>query len=417
MLSRQMNSLPSRPRPHYRFLAGVLLTLALALLFFYWLLRPSMAEMQAMALFLAITAGLSILVGYLAYRSGWLRRAPRIAWALTGGYVLAGLLTFLNVWLTARLMFASTHDLRLATVLLIFAGGIAVSLGYFLSAALNDSIRQLREGALALSRGAFHIRVPVEGNNEVADLARAFNEMAAQLDTTDRERRRLETMRRNLLAWAGHDLRTPVASIQAMLEALADGMIDDPQTVERYVQASRHEVRALSRLIDDLFDLAQFDAGGLTLDRQPTDIADLLSNTLARFAEQAARKHIRLAGDVEAGTGMVLCDAQKIERVLANLVANALRHTPEGGEVLLRGGPKGDEVWIAVQDTGPGIEPQDLPHIFEQFYRGERSRSRATGGAGLGLAIARAILEAHGGGIVAENVPGGGARFTIFLPR
>ena len=143
----------SSSRLTLRFVAGVLITLALALAFFYWLMRPSMFEMQAMALFLAITAGISVLAGYIAYRSGLLQRSPRIAWTLMGGYILASLLTFINVWMTARLMFASPHDLQLATVLLVFAGGIALSLGYFVSAALNDSIDALNRGAQAISRG------------------------------------------------------------------------------------------------------------------------------------------------------------------------------------------------------------------------------------------------------------------------
>ncbi|HEY54009.1 MAG TPA: HAMP domain-containing protein, partial [Caldilineae bacterium] len=141
-------------------------------------MRPSMFELEAMAMFLSITAGISVLAGYGAYRAGWINRSPRITWTLIGGYALASVLTFLNVWMTARLMFASQHDLLLATVLLLFAGGIAISLGYFMAAALNDSIAQLNAGAKAIARGQLDVRVPVQGQNELAELAQAFNEMA-----------------------------------------------------------------------------------------------------------------------------------------------------------------------------------------------------------------------------------------------
>ncbi len=158
------------------------------------------------------------LAGYGAYRAGWIYRSPRITWTLLGGYALASILTFLNVWMTARLMFANQHDLLLATVLLVFAGGIAMSLGYFMAAALNDGISELNAGARAVADGDLDARVPVRGNNEMAELAQTFNAMANQLQTADRKQRQLDTMRRNLVAWTGHDLRTPLASIQAMSE-------------------------------------------------------------------------------------------------------------------------------------------------------------------------------------------------------
>lgn len=406
---------PLSMRLPFRFLAGVLVTLALALGFFYLLMRPSLFDLQAMALFLAITAGVSLAAGYLAYRFGLIHRSPSLRWTLLGSWALAGVLTFLNVWLTARLMFASQHDLQLATVLLVFAGGIAMSLGYFLAAALSDSIAQLAAGARAVARGQLEVRVPVAGRNEMAELASSFNEMAAQLQATDQERRHLEEMRRNLVAWAGHDLRTPLASVQAIIEALADGMVEDAATQQRYLRTAQRDVQALASLIDDLFDLAQFDAGRLLLDRHPTAVADLISNTIERYSELAARHQVALAG--EAGPELVAeLDAGKIERVLANLVGNALRHTPPGGRVELRAAAAAGQIEVKVIDSGEGIAAEDLPHVFDQFYRGEKSRSRTMGGAGLGLAIARRIVEAHGGRIWAESQAGEGTRVVFLLP-
>ncbi len=399
-----------------RFIAGVILTMIIALGLFWLLMQPPVADFRAMALFLSITAGISILAGYVAYRTGLAQRAPHISWLLMGGYALASILTFLNVWLTARLMFASAHDLLLATVLLIFAGGIAMSLGYFFATAVADYIRELNDAARAIARGRYDVRAPERGSNEVTELARTFNLMARRLQEADRKQRELDQMRRNLIAWAGHDLRTPLASIQALIEALADGLVEEPTMQQRYLRTAQRDIQSLSLLIDDLFDLAQFDAGALELSLQPVDLNDLISDTVNRFAGAAARQGVALSGQVAAGPDLVRVDVQKIERVLANLIANAIRHTPAGGDVRVQARRQGSVTLVEVIDTGEGIASDDLPYIFDQFYRGEKSRSHATGGSGLGLAIAKRIVEAHGGEIGVESEPGQGARFWFTLP-
>ncbi len=399
-----------------RFIGGVLLTMIIALGLFWVIMQPPVADFRAMALFLSITAGISIAAGYIAYRSGLAQRAPHISWLLLGGYALASVLTFLNVWLTARLMFASQHDLLLATVLLVFAGGIAMSLGYFLSTTVTDYISELKEVARTIARGHYDVRASVRGANEVTELARSFNFMAGRLQEAERKQRELDQMRRNLIAWAGHDLRTPLASIQALVEALADGVVEDSATRQRYLNTARRDIQALSLLIDDLFDLAQYDAGALELDRQPVAFGDLISDTLNRFAQLAARKSVTLEGEVSDHLDQVTVDVQKIERVLANLLANAIRHTPAEGRVRVQARKTGEWLLVEITDTGEGIAPADLPHVFDQFYSGEKSRSHATGGSGLGLAIAKRIVEAHGGEIGVESEPGQGARFWFTLP-
>lgn len=402
---------------HLRFIGGVILTLALALGLFFLLMSPPMDELALMALFLAATALLSVLAGYAAYRLGWLHRSPHISWVLFGGYGLASVLTFLNVWVTARLMFASEHDLYLATVLLLFAGGIAASLGYFLSAALTDRIVALDRAAKALADDHLDVRVPVTGKDEMASLAHTFNQMASQLEAAARQQQEVDTLRRNLVAWAGHDLRTPLASIRAIVEALADGVVEDAETVERYLATARREVRSLSLLIDDLFELAQWEAAGIGLELSPNRLSDVISDSIERFSELASRREVQLEGGVEPGVDPVVLDSRQIERVLSNLLGNALRHTPRGGRVTIEALNAGTEVQVVVSDTGGGIAAHDLPHIFEHFFRAERSRNRATGGAGLGLAIAKGIVEAHGGRIGAESAPGEGTRFFFSLPR
>ncbi|MEW5869462.1 MAG: ATP-binding protein [Chloroflexota bacterium] len=395
---------------------GVLLVIAATLLAFDLLMSPPLSEILLMVGFLSITAVISILAGYAAYRSGWMQRSPTIRWTLLGGYALASLLTFLNVWVTARLMFASQHDLLLATVLLLFAGGIAMALGLFLSNAITDRVQALNQAVQRVSQGDLEARVAAAGRDEIAALAESFNSMATQLQDAARQQQELEALRRDLIAWVSHDLQTPLASIRAMVEALADGVVEDPQVVQRYLNTARRDIGALSALIDDLFQMAQLDAGGLTLNREDSSLTDLISDTLESFSALAAQRQVSLQGQVSPGIDPLFMDVARIGRVLNNLVSNALRHTPPGGSVQLNARPLPSGVEIEISDSGEGIPAEDLPHIFERFYRSEKSRNRATGGAGLGLAIARGIVQAHGGDIQVESRPGQ-TRFAFILPR
>jgi signal transduction histidine kinase len=186
--------------------------------------------------------------------------------------------------------------------------------------------------------------------------------------------------------------------------------------VQRYLHTAQQDVMALSHLIDDLFEMSQMEAGGLRLELLSNSISDLISDTLERFSALAAQQEVTLRGQVAADTDPVRFDAQRIGQVLYNLVGNSLRHTPAGGLIELTARRESGEVRVEVIDTGEGIHPEDLPHVFEQFFRGEKSRSRATGGAGLGLAIARGIIEAHGGKIGVESEPAKGARFYFTIP-
>ncbi len=389
-----------------RYASGVLAIVAISLLIFNLLMRPGFTDFGLMALFLSITALVSSLAGYGSYRLGWMQRSPTIRWTLLGGYLLSSVLTFVNVWVTARLMFFDQHDLLLATVLLLFASGMAMALGYFLSSTLTDRIRLLDQAARSIASGDLETRLPVSGNDELAMLAITFNQMASQLQEAARKKEELETLRRDLIAWAGHDLQTPLASIQAILEALSDGVVEGPDTAERYLHTAQRGVHALSALIDDLFQMAQLDAGGLTLDLENNSLSDLISDTLESFSQVAARQSVTLTGSVSTGVDPVLMDAQRVGRVLNNLVSNALRHTPPGGSVAVQVARIASGVRVEISDTGEGIPAADLPYVFERFYRGEKSRSRSTGGAGLGLAIARGIVQAHGGEIGVDSQPG-----------
>src|SRR5215212_7415524 len=395
---------------------GILFIVAISLAFFNMLMSPPSNELGLMALFLGITAFASALVGYGAYRFGWVDLSPTLRWTLLGGYGLASLLTFFNVWFSAQLMFASQHDLLLAIVLLVFAGGIAMILGYFLSSTVTERINLLNSAAQKLAKGDLQARVPVSGRDEVSALATTFNQMAEQLQTADRKQRELESLRRDLIAWVGHDLQTPLASMRAILEALSDGVVDEPEMVKRYLITAQRDVMSLSALIDDLFQMSQLDAGGFPLHRAPASLTDLVSDTLESFSQLAKQQEITLEGQVESDVDPVFMDTQAIGRVFNNLVSNALQHTSSGGRISLWVRRTAPGVEVTVSDTGEGIRPQDIPHVFERFYRGEKSRNRRTGGAGLGLAIARGILQAHGGDIRVESKVGQGTRFTFHIP-
>jgi len=399
----------------FRYILGVLLIFAISLGIFYLVMSPPLSELGLMALFLAITAVISSLVGYLAYRLGWIALTPSLRWGLLAIYAISSALTFFNVWFSAKLMFASEHDLLLSVVLLVFAGGMAMALGYFLSSTTTDRIHLLKKAAEKLAHGNLETRVPVSGRDEVAMLAESFNQMATQLQVADERQRDLERLRTDLIAWVSHDLQTPLASIRAILEALYDGIVDDPETVKRYLNTAQRDVSSLSALIDDLFEMAQLDAGGIPLERADSSLADLVSDTLESFSELALRQSIQLEGSVELGIDPVFMDTQRIGRVFNNLISNALRHTPSGGRIEVRARRTGQGVEVSVCDSGEGIRPEDIPNIFESFYRGEKSRSRATGGAGLGLAIARGIVRAHGGEISVES-QSGDTRFIFTLP-
>jgi signal transduction histidine kinase len=398
------------------FAAGTVLAVVAGLIAFSLALRPPGNEFAAMAVFLGITAAISLAAGVLAYRLGWMRRSPRLARTLMAGYLLAGVLTFVNVLTTARLMFLNRHDLLLSAVLLVFAAGIAVSIGFLVSSTVVAAVRKLNEGAEEVARGNLDVVVPEEGPEEIAELARRFNEMTLRLKQAEAERAAIEQARRDLITAVGHDLRTPIASVRVIMEALADGVVEDPQTVRRYLGTARRDLDVLSRLVDDLFVLAQLDAGGIRLDRRPNSLADLVSDTLESFSARAEQPRVKLHGQVLSGVPNFQFDAAYVGRVLANLVDNALRYTPAGGEVVLKTATVDDGVEVQVRDTGPGIDEADLPHVFDRFYRGEASRSRALGGGGLGLAIVKGIVEAHGGRVGVRVGPESGTTFSFVLP-
>jgi signal transduction histidine kinase len=333
-----------------------------------------------------------------------LRRLPTLRLQLTGLALTAVLLPLAAVLLSGAVMFSSGHDL---TVLLVAgaAASAAVAAGLLLAATILRPVERLRLASTALARGDLGARAPTTGPAELAELARSFNDMAAQLED-------LFDARRQLVAWASHDLRTPIASIQAMLEALEDGLAEP----ERYVPAMREQIRTLSLLVDDLFELARIDAGVLTLEIEETPLPRLIESCLRGLEAEAHARRVALEAHMDGAIPSVRCAPDKVERVLFNLLTNALRHTPSDGSVAVVVELLREEVQVTVEDTGAGMPADSLRRMFDRFWRGDPARSRETGGAGLGLAIARGLVEAQGGRIWAENRPNGGAKISFTLP-
>lgn len=405
-------------RRSLRYLVGIGLAYGITVLLTALWMRPPLADLLQLALIYAGTAIVSAVVGLVVQRGGWWRRTGTLARALTVGYLLAAVLTLFNVWVTARLMFISPHDLVLAGVLLFLASGISVSFGYLLSNSLTRSLQSVVEAAEKLSAADYRARVPVEGRDEVAQVAEAFNSMAERLQEADREARRLEAARRDFVAWVSHDLRTPLSALRAMVDAMAEGVVEDERSIRRYLERSQGEIDRLSALIDDLFELSRLDAGHLELERETCSLSDLISDTVGAASARAEARGVRLTGEVDPEVDPARIAPREIGRALRNLVDNALRHTPEGGRVHLSAQLDGGEVLVKIRDSGPGVKPSEAELVFERFYRGERSRSREDGsGAGLGLAIAKGFVEAHGGRIWVESAGETGAVFCFTLPR
>lgn len=289
----------------------------------------------------------------------------------------------------------------------VVAGVIAFVLGFILFYQITSPLNALASASRKIASGDLTARVANPRSDEIGQVGRAFNAMADSLAQS-------EAARRNMIADVAHELRNPLGVIQGHLEGLLDGVF--PATPEQ-IASIHEETLLLTRLVDDLRDLALADAGQLRITRQLTDLSALVEKTVAALGPQAAEKNIVLKTDVAAVLPMVNIDAQRIEQVLRNLTGNALRHTPPGGTVSIAV-ERACTTFVAVRvnDTGPGIPPEDRSRVFERFWRGDKSRSRAGGGAGLGLAIAKQLVVAHGGTIGVESETGRGAMFWFTLP-
>ncbi|MEK3833374.1 MULTISPECIES: sensor histidine kinase [unclassified Paenibacillus] len=336
-------------------------------------------------------------------------------------YLLLSSLTGIGVLLVC--LFVSYSRMLLTIDQLYYLSGITAGIGLFsfilqhlLTRPVEKSIARITEQTVRIAEGDFHTEVPTIGPHEFKLLARQFNEMSSKLKESFDHLHQSESARRELIANVSHDLRTPLASIQSFVEALEDDVIKDEETFQRYLNTIRLETKRLAGLIQDLFELSSLEASGGTFDPQPCHADELLISTLESFSFHLAEKRLKAEIELPDKLPAALMMPTQIKRVLSNLVQNAIQHSPEEGHIVLSAAEEGPFLRIAVSDEGQGIEAAETARIFERFYRIDKSRSKNSGGAGLGLAIAQSIVELHGGKIGVESNKGSGSCFWFTVP-
>ncbi len=299
----------------------------------------------------------------------------------------------------------------------LIVAAIAALCSYLFVRRFTRPVESLTAAAERMKHGNYTQRVVIPNSrDELGMLAQTFNEMASVIEADVNELHRQDEVRRDLIANIAHDLATPLTAIQGLSEALADEVISDPVARQETVLRIGREVQRLRRMVADVRQMTSLEAGQTPLDLAPLDLHSLVDETVFVLKPECEQAGIALCNDVAANLPQVRADNDRIIQVLLNLLDNARRHTPEGGSIHVGARVQDRVVAIWVRDTGTGIDPTDLPHIFERFYRADRSRTTTTGGSGLGLSIVKAIITAHGGAIQAESTPGQGTRITFTLP-
>jgi signal transduction histidine kinase len=352
----------------------------------------------------ALIVALATLIAGLVGTFG-LRLLPTLRLQLAGLALLAVALPLAAVTLGGLVMFHMNADVKLLAV-----GAASASTALIAALLVGHSIarrvRSLEQVAAKLAGGELAVRAPSDGPREVARLGASFNTMATSIE-------QLFDARRQLVAWASHDLRTPVSAIRAMLEAIEDGLAEPAD----YLPALAEQTSTLGTLIDDLFELAQIDAGALTLELRETPLAELVAACVRGLEAEARARRVRIEVALAEPLPAVACAPSQVQRVLLNLLTNALRHTPADGSVVVTARPAGRQLEVVVEDTGDGLTEQAQARMFDRFWRADSARTRDGGGrAGLGLAIAQGLIEAQGGRIWAENRAAGGALVGFSLP-
>jgi signal transduction histidine kinase len=285
---------------------------------------------------------------------------------------------------------------------------VAIALSFLFIRGVIAPVQAMSFATQRIADGHYEERLQIKGNDEVAQLATRFNQMAEKLNE-------VETMRRRLIGDVSHELRTPLTAIKGSMEGLMDGVL--PPTVETYAQI-HVEADRLNRLVDDLQELSRVEAHAYQLDLGPVNLSPLVQTLITRLSSQAESKHITMQSELGANLPPALADEDRVAQVLTNLTGNALQYTPEDGKILISARRMESEIQVSIQDTGIGIPPEHLPHIFDRFYRVDKSRARrAGGGSGIGLTIARALVEAQGGRLSAQSAgKGQGSTFIFTLP-
>jgi signal transduction histidine kinase len=369
--------------------------------------------MNAQAQIVLIAAGCAGAVGTLGVGAAWLLRRASLRLSLQAASAIAVLAVVAGTLGTANAMFISQHDLRVVGMVCVVAGLVAFGFSWLLGRHVEAGSLALRHAARSLGQEETGFSAPAGPMAaELAALSHELTTTARKLQESRERERRIERSRRQVVAWVSHDLRTPLAGLRAMAEALEDGIATDP---DRYHRQIRAEVSRLSAMVEDLFELSRIESGTLSLALDSIEAGDLVSDTVASMEALARARGVRLTGEADVGL-LIRADTRELSRALSNLVTNAVRHTPESGHVRVTATTEGDGVLMAVTDGCGGIPEADLASVFDTAWRGTSARTpEAHGGAGLGLAIVRGIVEAHQGRVSVVNT-GDGCRFEVRLP-
>jgi signal transduction histidine kinase len=325
----------------------------------------------------------------------------------------ATLIALANIVVLTSMMAVSRHDATLVGALLVYSAGAGIGAAWTVAGNSARTLETITAAAARLREGDLSARTgQTDGGSELERLASTFDAMAAAVQTATERERAVEAVRTDLISAVSHDLRTPLASLRAMIEAIDDGVVADRPTLERYAAEMRRSVGQLGTMVDDLFELVQIDAGAIEAEDTRARLEEVVGAALDTVRHDAGTKGLHLSADL-GGAGDSAC-SPRVTRVLQTLLVNAVRHTPADGTIRVEARRSADALRLAVEDDGEGIPADDLPRVFEAFYRVDAARSG--GGAGLGLALARRIVEALGGRIEARSARVRGARFEIVLP-
>jgi signal transduction histidine kinase len=389
-----------------RSLAAVVLAGALSALII-WPVYGAHPALVTAALVAAIsTAGLTAAHALAGRRSARPLRSRFVVVVATAvGVVLASVLA------AAELMFVSNHDALMISAIVLAAALVAFRAAHVASSRLVTEVASIRDVLRAVGTGEREPRAEAGAAAELAELAAEANTMIERLAREEQRRDAADSARRNLVASISHDLRTPMTSLRLMVDAIEDDLVD-ADTLARYLATMRTHVTALGSMIDDLFELSRLEAGDLEWSMRRVELGELVEETVAAMRLEAEAQGVAVATELPRLPRPALGDPEKLQRVLFNLIRNAIHHTPADGSVTVRAAPAGEWVEVEVADTGAGIAAEDRGRVFEPFVRGDASRPQ--GGAGLGMAISRAIVEAHGGRIwLADSEVGTRVRFVI----
>jgi signal transduction histidine kinase len=333
--------------------------------------------------------------------------------ALVVAIVVAPVLVALLV--ISMLMILSDHEAVLVAAIVLGAGVLAVLGARLVAGGILRDVQAIRDGLGAVGRGRRDVEIETAAGDELAELAAAANAMIAELRAEEAAREDSENARRDLVAAVSHDLRTPITSLRLLAEAVGDDVVADDER-RAYLGRMRTHIDALSALIDDLFELSRLEAGDISWSLEQVPLGELVQETVEAMRLEAEAKGVAVVSDIPGGLVPARANPEKLQRVLFNLIQNAIRHTPADGSVVVRAEPVASGIEIEIADSGEGIAPGERGHVFTAFYRGGAQASRTADGAGLGLAVSRAIVEAHGGRIwLADSDIGGGTRVRFSL--